>query len=152
VLDYGADQVSVSIATLPPECEAAAGSRRVVLELPPATDDGDAESVTLEVLLLDDEGEGETRARAQNDGDPVVVSFILTPEEASRRTCLLIRARDALGRASEGEPRVCFNPSARPLFSSACTAAIGGNDKSWGGLTWFLLLCLLARAASRKAL
>ena len=152
VLDYGADEVSVSIATLPPECAVPAGSRRVVLELPPATDDGDAQSVTLEVRLLDDEGQGELRARARNEGAPVLVSFILTPKEASRRTCLLIRARDALGRASEGEPRVCFNPSTRPFFSSACTAAIGGYDKSWGGVAWFLLLCVLARAASRKAL
>jgi hypothetical protein len=152
VLDYGADEIKVSIATLPPQCKAAAGSRRVVLELPPATDDGDPESVTLEVLLLDDDGEGELRARAQNDGDPVLVSFILTPEEVSRRTCLLIRARDALGRASEGEPRVCFNPSSRPLFSSACSAAPGARRNPWGGFAWFLLLGLLARAASRKAL
>jgi hypothetical protein len=154
-LDYGADEVSVSIATLPPQCEAPAGSRRVVLELPPATDDGDEESVVLEVLLFEegaDEAEAELRARAQNDRDPVLVSFILSPEEASRRTCLLIRARDALGHASEDEPRVCFNPSSRPLFSSACAARPGRTDKSWGGFAWFLLLCMLARAASRRAL
>lgn len=147
-LGYDAADVSVSVVPLPPECGQPAGSRRVVLELPPATDDGDAESVVLEVVQVG-EGDAELRARAANRGDPVLVSFILGPEEAGQRICLEVHAYDALGRKADREPRLCFNPSTRPLFSSACAAGPARHDNSWGACAWFLLLGMLARAVRR---
>jgi hypothetical protein len=151
-LGYDAQDVSVSVTELPPECLEPAGSRRVVLELPPATDDGDAESVTLEIVRVGDGlDDGEVRARAANRGDPVLVSFMLGPEEAAQRTCLVVRAYDALGRKADREPRLCFNPSTRPLFSSACAAARPGRDNSWGACAWFLLAAGLAKLARRRS-
>lgn len=159
-LGYDAQDVSVSVVALPPECGAPEDSRRVVLELPPATDDGDAESVTLEIVLLGalGERESEVRARVANDGDPVLVSFILSPAEAAQRVCLEVRAYDALGQKADREPRLCFNPSTRPLFSSACAVVLAGRDtrrdKSWGAFAWSWLGGLLgglwARAARRR--
>jgi hypothetical protein len=159
VLDYRAQDVAVSVADLPPECEQAAGSRRVVLELPPATDDGDAESVELEITLTSARGldRAELRARARNEGDPVVLSFVLGAEEAKSRVCLSVRAIDALGRASERTPSVCFNPSTRPVFDSACAAAMPGagtrentRDNSGGAWAWSgVLLAVLVRRGVR---
>jgi hypothetical protein len=156
-LGYDAEDVSVSVVDLPPECGEPEDSRRVVLELPPATDDGDAESVTIEIVLLG-ERDSEVRARAANDGDPVLVSFILSPAEAAERVCLEVHAYDALGQKAEREPRLCFNPGTRPLFSSACAAALAGRDtrrdKGWGAFAWSWLGGLLgglwARAAWRR--
>jgi hypothetical protein len=97
-----------------------------------------------------------------NDGDPVLVSFILSPAEAAQRVCLEVHAYDALGRKADREPRLCFNPSSRPLFSSACAAALAGRDtrldksrdKNWGASAWSWLGGLLgglwARAARRR--
>lgn len=147
-LGYDAEDIEVSVVDLPPECDAAEGSRRVVLELPPATDDGDAESVTLEIELIG-EGGG-VRARARNEGDPVLVSFILSQAEIAHRVCLEVHAYDALGRKAQREPRVCFNPSTRPLFASACAAAPGTHDNPWGACAWLAVLAGLGLTARRR--
>jgi hypothetical protein len=147
-LGYDAKDVSVSVVDLPLECGEPSGTRRVVLELPPATDDGDAHSVTLEIVQVG-EGDAQVRARAANRGDPVLVSFILSPGEVRQRICLEVHAYDALGHKADREPRLCFNPSTRPLFSSACATGPARHDNSWGACAWFLLVGLLARAVRR---
>ena len=152
VLDYGADDVQVTVVELPPECEQPEGSRRVVLELPAATDDGDAESVELEVTLTSANGldDPEVRARARNEGDMVLVSFVLGAEETKSRICLSVRAVDALGRASQRQPRVCFNPSTRPIFESACAISTGAHDNNGGAWAWSaVLLAAWARSWRR---
>ena len=147
VLGYGADDVQVSVTELPPECMQPAGSRRVVLELPAASDDGDPESVELEIKLTSARGldHAVVRARAHNEGDPVVVSFVLSAEEADGRVCLAVRAIDAVGRASERPLGVCFNPSTRPTFESACAVGtfVGASTRDKSGGAWALVLAVV---------
>lgn len=157
-LNYGPDDVQVSVAELPPECGQGSGARRVVLSLPPASDDGDVESVQLEVELTMAEGLGEPelRARGPNDDDTVHLSFILSAEEASGRVCLAVGAVDALGRSSERKPTVCFNPSTRPAFESACSIAVvritGRRANPGGACAWLLVLsAVMARGRWRAA-
>jgi hypothetical protein len=155
-LNYGPDDVQVSVAELPPECGQGSGARRVVLSLPPASDDGDVESVQLEVELTMAKGldEPELRARGPNDDDEVHLHFILSAEEASARVCLAVGAVDALGRSSERKPTVCFNPSTRPAFESACSiaaVAVGRRANPGGACAWLLvLLAVAARVRTRR--
>jgi hypothetical protein len=155
-LNYGPDDVQVSVAELPAECGQGGGARRVVLSLPPASDDGDVESVQLEVELTMAKGlpEPELRARGPNDHDPVHLSFVLSAEEASARVCLAVGAVDALGRSSERKPSVCFNPSSRPVFESACSIAaalVGPRANPGGACAWLLVLLMMAaRVAARS--
>ena len=155
-LSYSAEDVQVGVAELPPECGRERGARRVVLELPAASDDGDAQSVELEVVLTRAGGltEPEVRARGPNDADGSQLSFILSAEEASGPVCLAIRARDALGRRSERAPPVCFNPSTRPVFESACSIGLVPSMNSGGASPWWLVLAAsaLARIGRRRAI
>jgi hypothetical protein len=155
-LNYGPGDVQVSVAELPPECGQGSGARRVVLSLPPASDDGDVESVQLEVELTMAKGldAPEIRARGPNDDDQVHLHFVLSAEEASARVCLAVGAVDALGRSSERKPTLCFNPSTRPVFESACSiaaVAVGRRANPGGACAWLLVLLTAATRAVRWA-
>jgi hypothetical protein len=97
----------------------------------------------------------ELRARGPNDDDPVHLHFILSPEEASARVCLAIGAVDALGRSSERKPTVCFNPSTRPVFESACSIAVvrvtGRRANPGGACAWLLVLSAVTARARWRA-
>ena len=89
-----------------------------------AEDDGDEESV--EILLFLSRAEGARgpvlRARAWNpaEGEPVL-TFLLDAAEAEQPVCVALRAVDGVGRASEGESEVCFDPVQGSRFvSTSC--------------------------------
>jgi hypothetical protein len=152
--DFDAADESIRIAVEPPpdECGAEAGSLRVQLGVPAAHDDGDPESV--ELLLFVTDGEGirapELRARRWNeDGGEVVLTFLLDPREAGQPVCVALRAIDGLGRSSEGEPALCFDPIRRSHFEPSCAVAGAGPRGEGPGTLVPLTAWLFVRVRCR---
>jgi hypothetical protein len=126
-------ELEIDVDPPPPECGAAPGSRRVKLSAGGLSDDGDGESIELLVYLSRGAGVAapELRARRLNTGGEVPVTLILSPQEAAEPLCLALRAVDGVGRASEQESSVCFDPRDGSHFRAACATrppGAGGDD------------------------
>jgi hypothetical protein len=120
----GAAIIVASVTRLAPECDASAGSRRVLLELPRAEDDADADSIVLEIRVFGAYAAADEErlvARVRNQGDPVRASFVLDARTAAHPLCVRVRAIDGVGRLASEEPELCFDPSRDVRFASGCT-------------------------------
>jgi hypothetical protein len=124
-LDAGGDALELDVEPPAKECDAPEGSLRVRVAVPTVHDDGDEESVELLLFLTRASGlrAPELRARAQNDPhDGTDLTFTLAPAQAADTVCVAVRAVDGTGKASEGEPELCFEPRAarRSEFGGLC--------------------------------
>jgi hypothetical protein len=152
--DPGEDQLRLAVDTPPEECQASDGSVRVQLGTPRAQDDGDEESVELLLFVTSAEGVRgpELRARSRNgdeDDGEVVLTFLLSAREAEQPVCVALRAVDAVGRASRGEPALCFEPSQGSHFEPLCGVA-PGHGSADGGRGTLLLSCVGFLLALRR--
>jgi hypothetical protein len=129
-LDDSADSLELDVEPPPPACNAPAGSLRVRLGVPSVPDDGDEESVELRLYVTRAAGvrEPQLRVRAPNVAEgTVAMAFTLDPVEAASEVCIALQAVDGTDKRAEGEPALCFNPSAarRTQFVGLCSAGPG---------------------------
>jgi hypothetical protein len=153
--DPGEDQLRLAVDTPPAECEAPAGSVRVQLGTPRASDDGDEESVELLLFVTSAQGARgpELRARSRNgdeDEGEVVLTFLLSAQEAEQPVCVALRAVDTVGRSSRGGPALCFEPSQGSRFAPLCGVAPGRGSTDGGGGSLVLFCVWLAAALRRR--
>jgi hypothetical protein len=149
---HGDDIVVVAVTSLAPECRAPAGSKRMLLELPRAQDDGDEDSIVLEIRTLRAYAQPEEKlvARARNAGTPVRVSFVLDAQTAAHPLCVRVRAIDAVGRTAREEPELCFDPSQDVRFASGCALRAGTGSAPFAALVLGSLV-LYVRARRRRS-
>lgn len=153
--DAGDEQLRLSIDAPPAECDAPEGSVRVQIGVPHARDDGDDESVELLLFVTSaQDARGPTlRARSRNRGEgEVVLTFLLSAEEAEQPACVALRAIDGLGRSSSGEPSLCFEPRQGSQFAPLCSAGRepGRADGSAGTLVLSTLWLVVALRRRRR--
>jgi hypothetical protein len=122
-------QIRLGLDTPAPECRAPSGSLRVQLAVPRAHDDGNEGSI--EVLAFLSRARGldgpvlEDRVRnpeADRDQGEVLLNFLLTEEQTAEPICVVLTAVDGVGRVSETDPRLCFDPTTGSVFAPSCAA------------------------------
>jgi len=132
------DALQLRLRSLPEACGEPAGSVRVELSVPAASDDGNAESVELLLYLSRAAGLSapELRARAPNRSGEVPMFFVVGPEAAAAPLCVALRAVDPKGRVAEYDQELCLDPRGGSPFVAACSAgvAIGGRHEMAGVL------------------
>jgi hypothetical protein len=150
----GSDIVVAAVTRLPAECEGPAGSRRVMLELPRAEDDADADSVALEIRMFGAYGQAEDEmlvARVRNVGNPVRASFAIDARTAAHALCVRVRAIDGVGRVAREEPELCFDPSQDVHFASGCAVGAARSTQLVEALFAMAALALAIRALRRRS-
>jgi len=150
--DPGEDELRLEIDAPPAECDAPEGSLRVQIGVPAARDDGDEGSVELLLFVTNSPGARgpELRARSRNLGDgEVVLTFLLDAREAEQPMCVALRAVDAVGRSSPGEPSLCFDPRQGSHFAPLCGTAFGAG-RADGGAGTLVPSCVWLVVALRR--
>jgi hypothetical protein len=150
--------IMLEVDAPPAECHAPAGSLRVKARVPRATDDGDQGSV--EVLLYLTRAAGlrgpvlVDRGRNPESGRGALeLGFLLDQKQKAAPVCVALRAIDGVGKLSQTEPELCFDPAPGRYFAS-CGVALAGSPIAWRGslVAWALGLTGLALSRRRRGL